>query len=72
MRFPDFYRELARSSNLMEELRSAGSEDAWIRGVGRLCKDLELRRFLHSAKEIPAPGGMVRHWIRVTEASRVE
>ncbi len=63
MRFPDFCRELARSSNLMEELRSAGSEDAWIKaGVGQLCKNLRLRRFIHGAKEIPASGEMVRHW----------
>jgi len=42
MRFPDLYRELARSSNLMEELQRAESEDAWIKaGVGQLYKDLE-------------------------------
>jgi len=73
MRFPDLYRELARSSNLMEELQRAESEDAWIKaGVGQLYKDLELRRFLQGAREIPAAGEMVRHWIRVTEAGRAE
>ncbi len=70
---PDLYRELARSSNLMEELQRAESEDAWIKaGVGQLYKDLELRRFLQGAREIPAAGEMVRHWIRVAEAGRAE
>jgi hypothetical protein len=51
MRFPDLYRELARSSNLMEELQRTESEDAWIKaGVGQLYKDLELRRFLQGAR----------------------
>jgi hypothetical protein len=36
MRFPDLYRELARSSNLMEESQGAESEDAWIKaGLGQ-------------------------------------
>jgi hypothetical protein len=36
MRFLDLYRELARSSNLMEELQRAESEDAWIKaGLGQ-------------------------------------
>jgi hypothetical protein len=35
---PDLYRELARASNLTEELQRAESEDAWIKaGVDQLC-----------------------------------
>jgi len=69
MRFPDFYHELTRSSDLLERLQGVDDEHAWIEaGVGSLYKDLELRRFLQQASEIPAPGGLVRRWIRVTEA----
>jgi hypothetical protein len=48
MRFLDLYRELARSSNLMEELQRAESEDAWIKvGLGQqgpLTSSLSSRR----------------------------
>jgi hypothetical protein len=38
VRFPDLCRELARASNLTEELQRAESEDAWIKaGVDQLC-----------------------------------
>jgi hypothetical protein len=35
MRFPDLYREMARLSNLMEELKRAESADAWIKARPR-------------------------------------
>jgi hypothetical protein len=73
MRFPEFYRQLARHSDLLDELGNAESEDAWSEaGVGRLYRDPELRDFLKVTKGIPAPGELVRRWIRVTETGTTE
>jgi hypothetical protein len=50
MRFRGSCRELARSPDLMEELQSAESEDAWIKAdAGQLYNDPELRRFRQGA-----------------------
>lgn len=73
MRFPDFYRELARHSDLLEKLEKTDNKDAWVRaGIGQLYEDLELRRFLDDTEEISAPGELVRYWIRVTEPGAAE
>jgi hypothetical protein len=69
MRFPEFYRELARDANLLTKLQDVDDQTAWAKaGVGRMYKYVELRHFLRRTKDILAPSDRVRRWIRATEA----
>jgi hypothetical protein len=64
MRFPSFYRELARDPGLLAKLKDPAKTEIWeAAGVAQLFE----RRFLHRTRGVLASAAQVRRWIRVTE-----